>query len=224
MKKVFCNHKRENELILGTVKGNLGHTEFVSGLASIITAVLMLEKGLIPPNPNYSQPREGLEFAQSGIRIPTKLQAWPDPIPRRISINNNGIGGTPAHLIIEAGPVQSPVLNMPKRPLLIALTHKRDSGVIAAAKKLRRFLSSIKPEPEKEQSILNDLAFTLGVKRTHHLHKAVFETFSIMDLKENLSRLTNGLVHPSKPASKPRVLYVFTGKGFSFHRFFQLLS
>lgn len=37
----------------GAVKSNLGHLEGASGLASVIKAVLALEKGVIPPNTNF---------------------------------------------------------------------------------------------------------------------------------------------------------------------------
>jgi acyl transferase domain-containing protein len=47
------------------VKANVGHTENVAGLAGIIKTVLMLEKGLIPPNPT---------FVKSSDNLP--LDAW----------------------------------------------------------------------------------------------------------------------------------------------------
>lgn len=37
------------QVIVGSVKSNLGHIENASGLASVIKTVLMMENGAIPP-------------------------------------------------------------------------------------------------------------------------------------------------------------------------------
>jgi acyl transferase domain-containing protein len=51
IREVFIGdqQRRESPLFVGSVKGNLGHSESTSGLAGIIKAVLCLEKSLIPP-------------------------------------------------------------------------------------------------------------------------------------------------------------------------------
>ena len=59
--KVF----RENQptplpLYLGSIKGNIGHLEGASGLASLIKAVLSLEKGQIPPTANHKSPKANI--------------------------------------------------------------------------------------------------------------------------------------------------------------------
>lgn len=40
----------EDPLLVGAVKSNIGHLEGASGLASLIKTVMVLEKGIIPPN------------------------------------------------------------------------------------------------------------------------------------------------------------------------------
>lgn len=60
--KTFCNGRQKNlDLFIGSVKANLGHIENVSGLAGLIKVVLMLEKGVIPPNSNFKIQREDLD-------------------------------------------------------------------------------------------------------------------------------------------------------------------
>lgn len=54
----------EEPLYIGAVKPNIGHLEAGSGIASLIKTVLVLEKGLIPPNIN---------FERTNPKIPTEL-------------------------------------------------------------------------------------------------------------------------------------------------------
>ncbi|KAI9645960.1 hypothetical protein NHQ30_005397 [Ciborinia camelliae] len=105
--KVFCEN-RENDagLFLGSIKGNIGHLESVSGLAGLIKVILMLEKGVIPATPGFEKPKDGLNLSQWNIEIPQSPQYWPDNLPRRASLNSFGYGGANAHVIIEAASLE----------------------------------------------------------------------------------------------------------------------
>nr|ALQ32969.1 putative polyketide synthase [Fusarium sp. NRRL 25184] len=93
-------------LRIGSIKANIGHTEPVSGLASLIKVVLALEHGAIPPSINFQKPNSKLDLTAWNIRVPQELEPWPANSDgnRRASINNFGYGGTNAHVIVEMGP------------------------------------------------------------------------------------------------------------------------
>lgn len=64
--KVFVKkRKTSSPLIVGSVKSNIGHLESASGLASVIKSVLILERGLIPPNVNLDILSEKLAFGEA---------------------------------------------------------------------------------------------------------------------------------------------------------------
>ena len=65
---VFCN-EREEHIFVGSVKSNVGHLEGASGLAGVIKAILALEKGMIPPNINFEDPKPGLMLKERKITV-----------------------------------------------------------------------------------------------------------------------------------------------------------
>ncbi len=44
-----------DSVYVGALKSNIGHMEAASGIAGLIKAVMVLEKGLIPPNANFEK-------------------------------------------------------------------------------------------------------------------------------------------------------------------------
>ena len=90
-----------DSLIVGSVKSNLGHLEGAAGLAGLIKAVCVLEKGLIPPNMWFEKINPRILLDEWNLKIPTELTPWPTQGLRRVSVNSFGFGGTNAHAIVD---------------------------------------------------------------------------------------------------------------------------
>ncbi|KAM7191954.1 polyketide synthase [Naviculisporaceae sp. PSN 640] len=96
-------------LYLGSIKANIGHLEGASGLAAIIKAILILERGIIPPNPLFESwnpgvnPRFRSGTGSGSLKVPTECTAWPGGLDalRRISVNSFGFGGSNSHVILD---------------------------------------------------------------------------------------------------------------------------
>ena len=55
-RETFCKGRIYSQpLIVGSVKANLGHTGPTAGLAGLIKAVMILEKGVIPSTSTHKQ-------------------------------------------------------------------------------------------------------------------------------------------------------------------------
>ncbi|MCJ1431695.1 hypothetical protein MMC27_001050 [Xylographa pallens] len=92
---------REDRLLVGSVKTNLGHTEGASGLAAIMKVVLALEAGMIPPSIGVKTLNPEIDFDNARVEVVRDLIPWPKDKLRRASINSFGFGGANGHCIID---------------------------------------------------------------------------------------------------------------------------
>ncbi|EIN05362.1 polyketide synthase [Punctularia strigosozonata HHB-11173 SS5] len=99
--------KRDDDLLIGSVKGNIGHLEIAAFLASLVKVCGIFETGLIPPTINLNTPNPAIKWEQYRLRAPTKLT----PLPCRsssgrslVAMTSSGIGGANGHCVVESPP------------------------------------------------------------------------------------------------------------------------
>uniref|UniRef100_UPI000AE872F4 type I polyketide synthase n=1 Tax=Aldersonia kunmingensis TaxID=408066 RepID=UPI000AE872F4 len=90
---------------IGSIKGNLGHTEGAAGVAGLIKAALSLHHGIVPSSRYADQENPRLQLAQHGLR----LLAEPMPLdgPAHCGVSSFGIGGTNVHMVLASAPATS---------------------------------------------------------------------------------------------------------------------
>ncbi|KAI1817700.1 hypothetical protein GGS20DRAFT_599281 [Poronia punctata] len=219
IRNVFCRN-RESELLIGSIKGNVGHLEPTSGLAAVIKVVLALEKGLLPATPDVSTLKASLSL--HNISIPRhKPVLWPSGMIRRASVNNFGFGGTNAHVILEeAGNFTNAIRdgsdsarsepfgdtdagNM-ERYRLFVLTAKSSLSLVSGAQELRSWALD-----HQDDFQIDDLAHTL-VKR------GMLMNYRLGCVASNKEELISSLleVRPTKSSQRETpVVFLFTGQG-----------
>ncbi|KAI1806439.1 hypothetical protein F4811DRAFT_510997 [Daldinia bambusicola] len=100
--RVFREYRSvEEPLYVGSVKATVGHLEGASGLAGIVKSILILEKGVIPPNPLFEKMNPAIDADFYHTAVPTQTIVWPDSGLRRISVNSFGFGGANTHVILD---------------------------------------------------------------------------------------------------------------------------
>ncbi|KAJ5102441.1 Acyl transferase/acyl hydrolase/lysophospholipase [Penicillium alfredii] len=88
-------------LYVGSIKANIGHLEGASGLASLVKAILILEKGIIPPSALLEVVNPAIDAEFFNIEIPNQRITWPSSGVRRVSVNSFGFGGSNTHVILD---------------------------------------------------------------------------------------------------------------------------
>ncbi|PYH88109.1 hypothetical protein BO71DRAFT_489013 [Aspergillus ellipticus CBS 707.79] len=91
----------EDPLYVGAVKSNIGHLEGCSGIAAVVKAIMVLEKGLIPPNTNFETLNPDIDAEFLNLKFPTELSPWPSRGLRRASVASFGFGGSNAHAVLD---------------------------------------------------------------------------------------------------------------------------
>lgn len=101
LSEVFSKEKCSDEVLLGSVKSNIGHAMPAAGILGLIKATLALYTRTIPPTLHCERPLKGIENTR--FKPVQKLQNWDETkYPLVAGVNAFGFGGINAHVILEA--------------------------------------------------------------------------------------------------------------------------
>nr|WP_052433191.1 type I polyketide synthase [Streptacidiphilus carbonis] len=197
----------ERPLWLGTVKSNIGHTQWAAGAAGIIKTVLALQHARLPRTLHADTPSPHVDWSSGAVRLLTEPEDWPDRgRPRRAGVSAFGISGTNAHVILEQAPDGDlaeaiPKRNLPAIPWL--LTARDETGTAAQAQRLREFLLA---RPELDAI---DVGWSLAASRTGLPERTVVVGANRDELLAGLAAVPAGELS----GSVGELGFVFTGQG-----------
>ncbi|MFD5192846.1 type I polyketide synthase [Streptomyces sp. NPDC058357] len=93
-------------MALGSVKGNLGHTEGAAGVAGLIKVALSLHHRVVPASRFAARENPALKLSRYGLRLlkaPLRLAAGATVG----GLSSFGMGGTNAHAVLESAPAHA---------------------------------------------------------------------------------------------------------------------
>jgi acyl transferase domain-containing protein/acyl carrier protein/2-polyprenyl-3-methyl-5-hydroxy-6-metoxy-1,4-benzoquinol methylase len=144
---------------LGSIKTNVGHTQFTAGVAGTIKALLALHHRQVPPSLHFGRANPAIPLADSAFHVPTSLREWPSPEsgPRRAGVSSFGASGTNAHLVVEEASGSGPT-HAARDEWLVVLSAQDETA-------LRRHVERVLAHAESHDFDLGDAAYTLAVGR-----------------------------------------------------------
>lgn len=123
----FCSEPRDDPLLVGSVKSNMGHSEAASGLCSIAKILLAMEAGIIPGNLHYATPNPDLHGIVDGrIVVVDRNTPWTGGI---VGVNSFGLGGVNTHVILKSHSKRKPTDHNDRIPRLVLLSGRTGEAI-----------------------------------------------------------------------------------------------
>ncbi|KAL8998311.1 MAG: hypothetical protein Q9169_002625 [Polycauliona sp. 2 TL-2023] len=205
IREAFGGRDRETTLHVGSIKGNIGHCETAAGVAGFIKAILMLQKGAIPPLTSHKVLNSKIpDLKLDHMAVASSKQEWSVAF-RAICVNSYGAAGSNAAMIVCQPP---PLPSCPPAdgsllcPFL--LSAQSEASLIAYAKDLHGWLQG-----PGSQLAAAHVAFTLAERRQHHRFRWAFTS---RDLKGLLPQLASNQPKGMTVGNPRSVVLVFCGQ------------
>ncbi len=97
------NAKRENDLVVGCAKSNIGHLEAAAGIVGVIKTILVLNSETYPPIANLNILNKNIKSLcpEGGIIFPTEAKSKSTSETMYAAVSSFGYAGTIAHAILS---------------------------------------------------------------------------------------------------------------------------
>lgn len=194
--------------LLGSVKGNIGHTDSAAGAVGLSKVALSLKHRLFPGTLNFSRPNPHIDFEATPFEVSSTNRSL-DGDQIRAGINSFGVGGTNVHMILDEAPVLPETDDQPHT--LLQFSGASREAMIRTAKRI------VEQVAADDSVKLADAAVTLRSRaELPHRGTLVISPDEPRDADAWIKRLH----HSELPAetSRPRVALLFSGQGNQYHR------
>ncbi|XP_053716088.1 mycocerosic acid synthase-like polyketide synthase [Synchiropus splendidus] len=198
-------------LCIGSVKGNIGHTESAAGVAGLIKVLLMMKHQAFVSSVLYSQGASSVDPKSLGLNVLSKVERWntSGSACRVAGINSFGFGGTNAHAVVrEFRQVEAPQMRPKILPNLFVLSAASEKSLVKSLSDTSQRLSDCRT------SDLEALCFTSACARSHQKHKyrKVLLVSTVSDLLDHVKSESSC----TSPVGNTEVVFVFSGNGVAY--------
>ncbi|MDT4994822.1 MAG: hypothetical protein QOH97_4714, partial [Actinoplanes sp.] len=200
---------REEPLLLGSIKSNIGHAQAAAGVAGVIKMVLAMQHGILPRTLHVDDPSPHVDWTQGSAELLTEARSWPETgRPRRAAVSAFGISGTNAHVVIEqVEPPEQPEPGETRRILPWLVSARSGEALRAQAARLREHAADLHPA---------DVGLSLAAHRQSFPQRAVVVALDRAGLLAGLDAVAAGEPAAAVITGTPtggKSAFLFSGQG-----------
>ncbi|KAF3064674.1 Conidial yellow pigment biosynthesis polyketide synthase [Daldinia childiae] len=194
IRSAFGSPNRTQELVIGSVKDVIGHTEAASGVAGVIKTLLMMQYGIIPKQPNFTRLNPKIPALEPDkMAIASQARPWHTSTRRAALINNYGAAGSNAAIVVReyrrSSAAEDVINQLPE-------DNKIEYPIFISAKtaeSVRAYSAALKSFLDRNPSIqLSDVAYNLARKQNRMLEYAsTWTTASLSALRKDLEAIAS---------------------------------
>ncbi|KAI4177502.1 MAG: hypothetical protein LQ343_000483 [Gyalolechia ehrenbergii] len=209
IQEVFGGPQRDTLLHIGSIKGSIGHCETAAGIAGCIKALLLLQKGEIPPLASHKNLNPKIsDLERNRMVIASHLQPWETPF-RVVCVNSYGAAGSNA-AVLFCQPPPRPAADFLKRKkrneaLPFLLSADSEFSLLAWMKDLKTYLQKTHAKISSA-----DVAFTLAEKCQHRQFRWTTVAQDLADVSRALNAATPKI--SQTPPNARGIVLVFCGQ------------
>lgn len=177
----------DQNVYLGAVKTNIGHTEASAGLTSVIKVLLSFEHQLLVSNIHFNKLNSEIDLVNTSFKILDQNIPWNFCANRVAGVSSFGFGGMNAHVVLKE--FKNTKIDIdehsPQKQYIIPISARSELALLGYINKLKSFLQN----SERGKLRLSDISYTLSVGRTHFEYRCAFIVDSIDNLIEKLDNI-----------------------------------
>ncbi|KAF7329008.1 Polyketide synthase [Mycena venus] len=200
----YFGNGRDQEILMGSVKGNIGHLEITSFLAQLSKICSLIHTGQLAPQAHLRNLNPAIHWVNHKLRVartPERLVARDPSGKLLVSICSSGIGGVNAHVIVEgvepAGSLPAP--STTEQSVLLIAGGLSPRSASAVGENIAEALA------EREESVI-DFSVVLG-RRARSL---TWRTFAVKQLGQQVQWFSAPVL---RPRSAPSFAFLLSGQG-----------
>ncbi len=215
--RIFNNGRSaDNPLYVGSVKANIGHLEAAAGVAGLIKAVLIINRGAIPGQVNFNNANPKIPWDRIPLAIPKELTELRESLKTRTAgVSSFSFSGTNSHLIIQEPPADNrEQAEVNRSHHILNLSAKNKEALNELAGRYGEYL-----EKTEDNETIGDICYSANTGRSGFHHRLCLVGESLRDMRDSLNNYLSGesdsniaLNREEKDFNK-KIVFMFTGQG-----------
>jgi amino acid adenylation domain-containing protein len=190
---------RKRDLLVGSVKTNIGHLEAAAGVAGVLKTALALAHRRVPAHLHFRTPNPRIAWNEIPLRVPVELTEWPDSDaarPRLAGVSSFGLSGVNAHVVLEEAPVAEPVSAADGAPHTLTLSARSPA---ALAELMQAYAAALASNSGWNWA---DVCYTSNTGRAHFEHRACITASTLAEGLAGLRSATRPVPDPASLAGQ----------------------